>query len=507
MSWTDLAVAEAATHHVRNGEPAYAERFDEVLKFHAPGLAPVCRAGEAWHIHPDGRAAYPRRFRRTFGFYEGLSAVVGPDGWRHVTPKGVDVYAARFAWCGNFQGGRCTVRATDGRYHHITPTGAPAYDNRWRYAGDFRDGIAVVQAHDGRSTHIDAAGRPIHGRWFLDLDVYHKAFARARDEAGWMHVDGAGRPIYARRFAAVEPFYNGQARVERLDGGLEVIDEAGRPIVELRGAGRLQPSDWAQVGEFRISPVEVLHRSAWGTVRGATDVAGRSLVSKSTRARHDREYEALSVLRGDPSVPAVVGRVQLADTDWLFLTRMSGCELGTRNQCVPREVSIAVAIADQILRVCESLHAAGLVHTDLHPGNVLQDDMRATVLDYEHVVRLDADGEWAGELNWGVWEFVPPEQLADFAVIDASADVYSVAVLLAYLIQGRPPFRFKVLEMQRVGGWDAVRERFRELRSTPDLSGVPGGLRSVLESVILAPRQHRPSAQKFRKMLREVCHE
>ncbi len=52
--------------------------------------------------------------------------------------------------------------------------------------------------------------------------------------AGWMHVDRAGEPAYARRFAAVEPFYNAQARVERFDGGLEVIDERGATIVELR---------------------------------------------------------------------------------------------------------------------------------------------------------------------------------------------------------------------------------------------------------------------------------
>ncbi len=127
---------------------------------------------------------------------------------------------------------------TAGDYHHITAEGQPAYDERWRYAGDYRDGSAVVQRADGRSTHIDDQGRPLHGRWFLDLDVFHKGFARARDESGWMHVDRTGRPIYARRFAAVEPFYNGQARVERHDGGLEIIDEAAHSLVELRPALR-----------------------------------------------------------------------------------------------------------------------------------------------------------------------------------------------------------------------------------------------------------------------------
>jgi hypothetical protein len=238
MSWRNATIAPDGTHHLAGDGPLYGERFDEVLKFHEPGLAPVRRGDEAWHICPDGTAAYPQRFQRTFGFYDGLAAVVSGDGWHHIRPDGTNVYAGRYAWCGNFQDGRCAVRRHDGRYVHIGRDGAPAYEHDWRYAGDFRDGVGVVQADDGRSTHIDRDGGLVHGRWFLDLDVFHKGFARARDEDGWMHVDARGRAAYARRFAAVEPFYNGQARVERFDGGLEVIDEAGRCLVELRAALR-----------------------------------------------------------------------------------------------------------------------------------------------------------------------------------------------------------------------------------------------------------------------------
>lgn len=235
MSWRRLHVAPDGSHHVTgDGSPAYVERFDEVLKFHPPGLAPVLRGARAWHIRPDGTPAYPRRFARTFGFYEGLAAVVGEDGWHHIAPDGADAYGQRHAWCGNFQGGRCAVREADGSYLHVDPHGQPVYPERWRYAGDYRDGVAVVQAADGRSTHIDLRGRELHGRWFIDLDVFHKGYARARDEAGWTHVDMGGAPAYARRFAAVEPFYNGQARVERFDGALEVVDESGAAVVELR---------------------------------------------------------------------------------------------------------------------------------------------------------------------------------------------------------------------------------------------------------------------------------
>lgn len=239
MNWKTLAPSGCGTHHVTQaGRAAYSVRFDDVLKFHAPGLAPVSRAGEAWHIQPDGSPAYTSRYLRTFGFYEGLAAVISAEGWHHVTPEGIAPFAERFAWCGNYQGGRCTVREQGGAYLHIDPEGRPVYPERWRYAGDYRDGVAVVQAESGRSTHIDAEGRLLHSKWFWDLDVFHKGYARARDADGWMHVGLDGVAVYARRFAAVEPFYNGQARVERFDGALEVIDEAGETIVELRGPTR-----------------------------------------------------------------------------------------------------------------------------------------------------------------------------------------------------------------------------------------------------------------------------
>jgi len=238
MDWRTLRVAADHTHHTHDGAPAYAARFREVLKFHAPGLAPALGEDGAMHVNVAGEPAYSARFLRTFGFYEGRAAVAAAEGWHHILPDGEPLTASRFQWCGNFQDGRCTVRDQNGRYLHLDAAGAPASAARWRYAGDYRDGVAVVQREDGLHTHVDRLGQPLHGRWFVDLDVFHKGFARARDPGGWTHVDEAGQPCYARRFAAVEPFYNGQARVESLDGSLEVIDEAGATVTPLRAALR-----------------------------------------------------------------------------------------------------------------------------------------------------------------------------------------------------------------------------------------------------------------------------
>lgn len=234
--WQDLTIAPEQTHHLKDGHPAYKARFVQVLKFHPPGLAPVQDVSGAYHIRPTGRAAYEGRYTRTFGFYEGRAAIQAHDGWFHILADGRPLYSERYAWCGNFQGGCCTVRYPGGLYFHLRPNGEAAYPQRYRYAGDYRDGVAVVQREDGLHTHINIEGSQIHECWFLDLDVFHKGFARARDHRGWHHIDMKGQSIYNHLFAAIEPFYNSQARVENFDGSLLVINETGETVVELREA-------------------------------------------------------------------------------------------------------------------------------------------------------------------------------------------------------------------------------------------------------------------------------
>jgi Shikimate kinase len=230
LAWQRTTVAPCGTHHLLDGLPIYSDRFVEVLKYNPPGLAAVRTLDAAYHITPAGTPAYPQRYLRTFGFYEGRSAVVDLAGqWFHVKPNGEAVYHARYAWCGNYQGGRVTVRDFSGHYFHLDLDGSPPYQQRHLYAGDYRDGIACVRfSSDGLCRHVNVSGNLIHEATYLDLDVYHKGFARARDSAGWCHIGLDGRPRYDTRYAAVEPFYNGMAYCETWSGDRVIVDESGR---------------------------------------------------------------------------------------------------------------------------------------------------------------------------------------------------------------------------------------------------------------------------------------
>ncbi len=243
----EIRVANDGTHHIYHGKPLYERRFNWVLKFHEPGLAPVGDNTGAFHITVNGNPAYTERYKRTFGFYYNRAAVITKDGWCHIDPTGKPIYNQRYAWVGNYQDSLCTVRSFKNEYFHITLDGTPAYDQRWLYAGDFRDGIACVIDKHGWARHIYQNGEFVHNGKWLELDVYHKGFARARDEKGWCHINIAGEAIYPQRYLNVEPFYNGYALVRDFKGTLGIIDENGTWIHTIR---KTEPQDFEQIWNY-----------------------------------------------------------------------------------------------------------------------------------------------------------------------------------------------------------------------------------------------------------------
>jgi len=242
MQLEQIMVARDSTHHEFGGQPLYEARFTQVLKYHPPGLAAVADPTGSYHITTGGRPAYSARFNSSFGFYDGRAAVSDATGWFHITLEGVPAYRERYSWCGNFQGELVPVRDGSGHYFHLDLHGRRPYADNYRYVGDYRDGVACVRRLDGACIHIDRNGRPVHLQSFLELDVFHKGFARARDGSGWFHIRADGSPAYGARFAEVEAFYNGQAYVRDWSGRGLVISEAGTVLHKVWQEGQAAPT-------------------------------------------------------------------------------------------------------------------------------------------------------------------------------------------------------------------------------------------------------------------------
>ena len=79
--------------------------------------------------------------------------------------------------------------------------------------------------------HINTEGRDLNGKLFVDLGVFHKNYATARDSIGWFHINKDGEQLYKERFRMVEPFYNGSAFVETNSKKKIIIDEGGNTIL------------------------------------------------------------------------------------------------------------------------------------------------------------------------------------------------------------------------------------------------------------------------------------
>ena len=233
MNWRDIKIANDNTYFVFEGTPIFNKKFIEVLKFHAPGLAPVIDESGAYHIDIQGNDLYTERYNRTFGYYCNRAAVVKDTNWFHINERGERIYSQLYLWVGNYQENFCTVRNKNNQYFHIDIDGNKVYSENYIYAGDFKDGIACVKLSNGYFKHIDAGGKFINNKEFSNLGVFHKNFATAKDEKGWFHIDKQGNQLYKERYLFIEPFYNGFALVETFEGIKRIIDEQGKKIIEI----------------------------------------------------------------------------------------------------------------------------------------------------------------------------------------------------------------------------------------------------------------------------------
>ncbi|MBD2899019.1 Serine/threonine-protein kinase PknD [Actinomadura sp. RB99] len=169
---------------------------------------------------------------------------------------------------------------------------------------------------------------------------------------------------------------------------------------------------------------------------------------------------------------------------WLVMAYVPGGGLAGGTPLPPWE---AARLCVQVAGALEALHAKGIVHCDIKPGNILLDhDGTAKLADFGAAYRLHGSGTITpnGPLFYTPG-YAAPEVL--LGAPEPASDVYSLGVTLHALITGRSPGR---------GG--AVRRRGALARET-------GPLRALVKRMLHPNPAERPSLAEVRTGLEPPC--
>jgi DNA-binding beta-propeller fold protein YncE len=126
----------------------------------------------------------------------------------------------------------------------------------------------------------------------------------------------------------------------------------------------------------------------------------------------------------------------------------------------PLHPAEAVALLDQIAAALDAAHAAGIVHRDVKPHNILLEGERAYLTDFGLAKALGDSGVLSGTSIVGTVEYMSPEQWRGEQV-GSAADIYSLGCVLYESLTGVVPYARRAGDdaPELPQGLDAVIER------------------------------------------------
>ncbi|MYR61843.1 protein kinase, partial [Streptomyces sp. SID625] len=153
----------------------------------------------------------------------------------------------------------------------------------------------------------------------------------------------------------------------------------------------------------------------------------------------------------------------------------------------PLPVPAVLTLGRLLAEALSEVHAGGLVHRDVKPGNVVLGRDGPHLIDFGIARSAAATALTAPDAVIGTPGFLSPEQTrVRGGTVGPASDLFSLGCVLAYAATGRPPF----------GGGAADALLYRTVHDRPDLDGVPddGGLRALLERCLAKEPGDRPTA-------------
>jgi hypothetical protein len=244
-----------------------------------------------------------------------------------------------------------------------------------------------------------------------------------------------------------------------------------------------------------------LGRGEFGAVFEATDRSGRRVVVKhltaanatdpGVRERFAREGRLITSLV-HPNVVQVLDAVERDGVCILVSERVDGGTLQRRDLSPQAAVDVVVAAC----RGVEHAHRSGVLHRDLHPGNVFfGSDGTGKVADFGQARIVGGNQTVATRAGavLGSPAYMAPEQALG-EELSAATDVYALATILYELLAGRVPFAVDGDDLT-VLSRHVQEEPARLLDVAPTVS--PGVAAVVMRALARDPGQRYASADAF----------
>lgn len=230
-----------------------------------------------------------------------------------------------------------------------------------------------------------------------------------------------------------------------------------------------EPAIGATLGGYRIDAL--ISRGGMGVVYRATHLAldrpvalkviARELAGKEGfRERFLRESRLAARLDHPAAVPIFDAR----EEDGELIVAMRLVEGGDLRKLIEREGPLpaprALTLLEQIADALDAAHAAGIVHRDVKPHNILVERDRAFLTDFGLAKALEDSGVLSDASVVGTLEYMSPEQWQGRRVGPAT-DIYSLGCVLYQALTGIAPYARKAsdTEPEIPEGLDTVIER------------------------------------------------
>ncbi|MFG2055330.1 serine/threonine-protein kinase [Micromonospora sp. NPDC048930] len=253
-----------------------------------------------------------------------------------------------------------------------------------------------------------------------------------------------------------------------------------------------------------LTDLEVFARGGYATVYRATQISvgrevavkveNRTLDSERDQARFLREARAAGKMSSHPHVVDLFDVGVTVDQHPYLIMELCDGSYAERMRTSPLGPVEARDLGVKIADALAHSHAAGVLHRDVKPANILYSHFNPAVLADFGLAVLAEVRDASVTLEVLTPAYAPPEMFSHSPPSPA-VDVYALCATLYAVMHGRPP-RW---QSERNPSLVTVLEMFHQ--PIPGLPGVPEELVDVLRLGMSNDPDERPSAVELRNML------